>query len=167
MLLAPENVPLCVVCNDLRLDMIYSPEIVVGKLLAVRRSLRGTEWDGTHLDHFVQILCRLDNTRHGFAVDDLQAIESAWVGEAGEFWSGGFVVRLKDGRRAHVDGRAGESHWSEDSDIEAGFLDTGEPHPELGARYGWHEHAWSEGLARGLNEFLGRFAALPPRESSR
>ena len=55
MLLAPENAPLCVVCNDLRLDMIYSPEIVVGKLLAVRRSLRGTEWDGTHLDHFVQV----------------------------------------------------------------------------------------------------------------
>jgi hypothetical protein len=37
----------------------------------------------------------------------------------------------------------------------------------VGARYGWHEHAWSEELARTLNEFLGRFAALPPTESSR
>ena|SRR5690242_2020914 len=146
--------------------MVNSAEIVVSQLLAVRRSLRGTEWDGAHLDHFVQVLCRLDSVRHGFAVDDLQAIESAWVGEAGEPWSGGFVARLKDGRRAHIDGRAGESHWLEDSDIEAGLLDASEPYPELGARYGWHEHVWREELARGLNEFLGRFAALAPAENS-
>jgi hypothetical protein len=37
----PENAPLCVAFNDLRRwDMAKSPEIVVGKLLAVRRSLR-------------------------------------------------------------------------------------------------------------------------------
>lgn len=105
--------------------MACSSDVVIAKLLAVRRSLRGTEWDSAHLDHCVQVLCRLDSMRHGFAIDDLHAIESAWISEADEPWAGGFVVRLKDGRRAHVDGRAGQSHWSEDSDIEAGFLDAG------------------------------------------
>ena len=150
--------------------MTHPPAIVVGELLALRRSLRGTKWDSIHLDHFVQVLCRLDDDRHGFTLDDLHAIENAWVGEPGETWSGGFVVRLKDGSRAHVDGRAGQSHWSDDSDIEACLLGTGERQPELGSRYGWQTHVWNEELARTLNEFLVRFAAQhgqPPEESSR
>jgi hypothetical protein len=80
---------------------------VAGKLLAARRALRGTEWDGSDLDHFVQVLCRLDADRHGFSAIDLLAVEAAWIGAAGETWSGGLVARLKDGRRVHVDGRAG------------------------------------------------------------
>jgi len=134
-----------------------SDEIVAGKLLAARRALRGTEWDGADLDHFVQMLCRLDVDRHGFGAIDLLAIEGAWIGAAGEAWSGGFVARLKDGRRVHVDGRAGCSHWSEDSDIAAGLLDGNEPHPELGARHGWQGHAWDNTTARRLNELLDRF----------
>jgi hypothetical protein len=43
--------------------MAYSSEIVAGRLLAVRRSLRGTESDCAHLDDFVQVLCRLDSGR--------------------------------------------------------------------------------------------------------
>ena len=134
-----------------------SDEIVAGKLLAARRALRGTEWDGADLDHFVQMLCRLDADRHGFGAIDLLAIEGAWIGAAGEAWSGGFVARLKDGRRIHVDGRAGRSHWSEDCDIEAGLLDGKEQHPELGARHGWQGHAWDNTTARRLNELLDRF----------
>ena len=129
------------------------------RLLSVRRSLRGTEWDGSYLDHFVQVLCRLDARRHGFAVADLLAIEGAWVSEEGEAWSGGFVARLRDGRRGHVDGRAGQPPWSEDSDIDAGLLDVSQPRPELGERHGWQTHAWDDVLARKLNELLGRFAA--------
>ncbi|MPZ29452.1 MAG: hypothetical protein GEV13_00385 [Rhodospirillales bacterium] len=137
-----------------------SDEIVAGKLLAARRALRGTEWDGNDLDHFVQVLCRLDADRHGFGANDLLAVEAAWMGTAGEPWSGGFVARLKDGRRVHVDGRAGHSHWSEeDSDIEAGLLDDGEQHPELGARDGWQAHACDDAMARRLNELLDRFDA--------
>jgi hypothetical protein len=72
----------------------------------------------------------------------------------------GFVARLKDRRRIHVDGRAGRSHRSEeDSDIEAGLLNEGEHHPELSARYGWQRHAWDEATARRLNGLLDRFDA--------
>jgi hypothetical protein len=134
-------------------------------LLAARRSLRGTQWDGVCLDHFVQLLCRLDAERHGFAVDDLQAIETAWVGEAGEAWSGGFVARLKDGRRAHADGRAGRSHWAEDGDVDAGLLDAGDQHPELSARHGWQGHAWDENVARTLNELLSRLTPVRRQEA--
>ena len=61
-----------------------SDETVTGKLLAARRALRGTEWDGSDLDHFVQVLCRLDAGRHGFGVFDLLAVEAAWIGTPGE-----------------------------------------------------------------------------------
>jgi hypothetical protein len=132
---------------------------MAGKILAARRELRHTEWDGSDLDHFVQVLCRLETDRHGFGVLDLLAVEGAWIDMASEAWSGGFVARLKDGRRVHVDGRAGRSHWSdEDSDIEAGLLKDGEQLPELGARHGWQGHAWDNAMARRLNELLERVA---------
>lgn len=134
-------------------------ESVAGRLLAARRSMRGTEWDGTDLDHFVQVLCRLDSDRHGFGALDLLAIEDAWVGARGETWKGGLVALLMNGRRAHVDGRAGQSHWAEeDSDIEAGLLDRAAQHPALGARHGCQSHAWDDTMARRLNELLDRIA---------
>jgi hypothetical protein len=134
-----------------------SDEIMAGKILAARRALRRTDWDGSDLDHFVQVLCRLDADRHGFGALDLLAVEGAWIDAAGETWSGGFVARLKNGRRAHADGRAGRSQWSgEDCDIEAGLLEGGEQHPELGARHGWQDHGWDDAMARRLNELLDR-----------
>ena len=137
-----------------------SDKTVAGRLLAARRALRGTEWDGADLDHFVQVLCRLDADRHGFGAIDMLAVEAAWRGAAGETWSGGFVARLKDGKRAHVDGRAGQPPWSDEaSDIAAGLLEDGERHPELGGRHGWQGHAWDDAMARRLNELLDRFDA--------
>jgi hypothetical protein len=134
-----------------------SDEIMADKILAARRALRRTDWDGSDLDHFVQVLCRLDADRHGFGALDLLAVEGAWIDAAGETWSGGFVARLKNGRRAHVDGRAGRSQWSgEDCDIEAGLLEGGEQHPERGVRHGWQDHGWDDAMARRLNELLDR-----------
>jgi hypothetical protein len=128
-------------------------------LLAARRAVRGSAGDDASLDHFVQVLCRLDAGRHGFGADDLAAVEAAWVIETDESWSGGLVARLKDGRRIHADGRAGASHWSEDADIEAGVLDGGQSLPELAARHGWQDHAWDERIARALNALLDRLSA--------
>src|SRR5579872_3088487 len=116
--------------------MAPSSKTDTAALLAARRALRGTADDGAYLDHFVQLLCRLDAARHGFGADDLGTVEAAWVSTAGESWSGGFVARLKDGQRVHADGRAGRSHWSEDSGIEADFLHAGLSLPELAARHG-------------------------------
>lgn len=140
--------------------MAVSSEDIAARLLKARRALRGTEWDGSDLDHFVQVLCRLDGGRHGFDALDLLAVEAAWLGSPGETWSGGFVARLRDGKRVHVDGRAGGSRWSEgDSDIAAGFLEAGQRLPELAPRHGWQGHAWDDGMARRLNELLDRVDA--------
>ena len=134
-----------------------SDETVTGKILAARRALRRTDWDGSDLDHFVQVLCRLDADRHGFGALDLLAVEGAWIGAPGEAWSGGFVARLKDGQARPCRWPRRAAHWSdEDSDIEAGLLDGGEQHPELGARHGWQGHAWDDAMARRLNELLDR-----------
>lgn len=92
--------------------------------------------------------------------DSDEIVINTGIGAAGEAWSGGFVARLKDGRRVHVDGRAGLSRWyGEDSDIDAGPLEDGEQHPELGSRYGWHGHAWDDAMARRLSELLDKFDA--------
>ena len=133
-----------------------SDEIMTGKILAARRALRRTDWDGSDLDHFVQVLCRLDAVRHGFGALDLLAVEGAWIDAASATWSGGFVARLKDGRRAHVDGRAGSSQWSdEDCDIAAALLE-GTDHRVLGTRHGRHGHGWDDAMASRLNELLDR-----------
>lgn len=134
--------------------------IMVSKLLAARRRLRGTEWDGSYLDHFVQTITRLDARRHGFGGADLSAIEAAWAGEDEVAWSGGFVARLRDGRRGYVDGYAGTDYWGEDAQIEAALLDRHTSHPESGLRHSPQHHAWNEDLARRLNEFLSKVAGL-------
>lgn len=132
---------------------------VAGKLLAARRALRSTEWDGIDLDHFVQVLCRLDGDRHGFGALDVVAVDAAWRVADGDNWSGGLIARLKDGKRAQIDGRAGSSQWSEeDSDIHAGLLEAGQHHPELDT-HGRPSHAWDEDVARRLNQLLNRIHA--------
>ena len=134
-------------------------EGAAARLLAARRALRSTEWDGSDLDQFVQVLCRLDGDRDGFGALDLVAVEAAWRDADGDSWSGGLIARLKDGRRVYADGRAGSSHWSdEDCDIHAGLLGAGQLHPELDA-HGRQTHAWDEKMARRLNQLLDRIHA--------
>ena len=52
------------------MSKVASDEIMAGKILAARRALRRTDWDGSDLDNFVQVLCRLD-ADHGW--DDAMA----------------------------------------------------------------------------------------------
>jgi len=54
-----------------------SDEIMADKILVARQALRRTDWDGSDLDHFVQVLCRLDADRHGFGALDLLTVEGA------------------------------------------------------------------------------------------
>lgn len=130
--------------------------IMFSKLLSVRRSLRGSEWDGAYLDHFVEVMSRLDARRHGFGAADLGAIQAAWAETDKAAWAGGFVAKLQDGRLGHVDGDAGAAQWSNDAYIEAELLDGEGSLTE--SHQLWQVHAWDEELARRLNEFLRRVA---------
>ena len=127
--------------------------IMVSKLLVARRSLRDTEWDGAYLDHFVEVISRLDARRHGFGAADLGAIQAAWTDTDKAAWAGGFVAKLQDGRFGHVIGDAGADHWGDDAHIEVTLIVREEPSTET--QY-WQAHVWDEDLTRRLNEFLRR-----------
>ena len=52
---------------------------------------------------FVQTLVALDAGAHGFSPRDIAEVEAAWgYVDADFYWIGGFVVRLRDGRRAYI-----------------------------------------------------------------
>lgn len=60
------------------------------------------------IGEFAEILIRLDQQLDGFEGSDIALVEAAWdVGVQCDFaWDGGFVVALKDGRRAYISGDA-------------------------------------------------------------
>jgi len=131
---------------------------MVSKLLVARRSLRDTEWDGAYLDHFVEVISRLDARRHGFGAGDLGAINAAWAGTDEAAWAGGFVAKLQDGRLGYVDGEAGAADWGEGAHVEAAVIQDSQFRTASERQRGWQDHAWDEDLARRLNEFLRRVA---------
>jgi hypothetical protein len=61
--------------------------------------------DNVGLNEFAQCLMHLDAQRDGFGADDVESVEAMWgYSDANFFWMGGYVVRLRDGRRAYFDG---------------------------------------------------------------
>lgn len=60
------------------------------------------------IGEFAEILVRLDRQRDGFDGSDVARVEAMWTAdiEPDFAWTGGFVVALKDGRRAYVSGDA-------------------------------------------------------------
>lgn len=117
-----------------------SDQIVPGRLLAARCTLRGTEWGGTALDHFVQVPCRLDVDRHGFGAGDLLAVKAAWIGRRA-------VGRLR---------RALEERHARPMTSRQAYAKAASSHPELAERHGFE---WDGAMARELNELLDRFDA--------
>jgi hypothetical protein len=83
------------------------------------------------LESFIETHSRLDHDA-GFAADDVCAVEWAWGSFGEELWYGGFIVDLKDGRRAYLDVFAGEdSGWGGDASVETQFLSPTKPTPRL------------------------------------
>jgi hypothetical protein len=78
------------------------------------------------------VLHVLDADLHGFSRDDIERVECFWTfGDLHES-AAGFVLALRDGRRAYVD----FLHWhafeqDEDFRIEAEFLRSDQPYPAL------------------------------------
>ena len=78
------------------------------------------------------VLHVLDADLHGFSRDDIERVESFWTfGDLHES-AAGFVLALRDGRRAYVD----FMHWhafeqNEDFRIEIEFLQSDQPYPAL------------------------------------
>lgn len=65
----------------------------------------------------------------GFAMADIDSALAAW-GENGDYaeWSGGFLLRLKDGRFAYVEGWCDTTGWGCQDGVETRLFDA---EPEL------------------------------------
>jgi hypothetical protein len=61
--------------------------------------------DNAGLFEFAEVLLRLDAQRDGFASPDVESVEAIWgYADANFLWMGGYVVRLRDGRCAYIEG---------------------------------------------------------------
>jgi hypothetical protein len=72
----------------------------------------------THYD-FTESLAQAE----GFTKDDIAEAISAW-GEQGDYaeWRGGFLLHLKDGRYAYVEGWCDTSGWGCQDDVETALF---------------------------------------------
>jgi hypothetical protein len=118
------------------------------------------------LCEFAEGLLQLDTQRDGFAGPDVASVEAKWgYADANFYGCGGYVVRLRDGRRAYIegtsvpefskDGETYELQWT----FDVRFLGDEPYHsltplqPSRRSPFPWEEAPES------LNEFLNRLAA--------
>jgi hypothetical protein len=143
----------------------YSDQIR-GALSAVTSRDDGQLERNAGLFEFAEGLLYLDAQRDGFAGPDVETVEAMWgYADANFFWDGGYVVRLRDGRRAYIggtsvpefsaDGETYELQWT----FDVRFL-ADEPYyslmpfqPNRRSPFSWEEAPES------LNEFLNRLAS--------
>jgi hypothetical protein len=118
------------------------------------------------LFEFAEVLLRLDAQRDGFAGPDVAIVEAMWgYADANFFWMGGYVVRLRDGRRAYIEGTS-VPEFSEDGEtyelewtFDVRFLAEKPYHSLTPLQPSKHRpHAWEEAPAS-LNELLKRLAS--------
>ena len=122
---------------------------------------------GDGLVEFAEAMTQLEPVRCGFGMDEVSAVEASWRRDDADFyWCGGFVVRLRDGRRAYIEGSrtpvydecepAPETytlHWEWDA-----WLIADEPYQSLTPLQARSPVSWEEAPER-LNEFLKRSAS--------
>jgi hypothetical protein len=91
------------------------------------------------------VLYALDAETNGFARGDIERVECFWHSGDMHSSAAGFVLRLRDGRRAYVD----FLHWhgfeqDEDFRIEVEFLARDRPLPSPRSPAPWPPVAWSD-----------------------
>jgi hypothetical protein len=74
----------------------------------------------------------------GFSRADVESVVAAW-GENGDFaeWSGGFVLRLKDGRFAYIEGWCDTTGWGCQDGVETTLYDAMPAVSELQPMKAW------------------------------
>jgi hypothetical protein len=142
------------------------PDQVEGALSAVIFRDDGLPDSNAGLFEFAEILQRLDAQRDGFAGPDVAIVEAMWgYADANFFWMGGYVVRLRDGRRAYIEGTSAPE-FSEDGEtyelewsFDVRFLGD-EPYHSLTPLQPSRQrpYLWEE-APESLNELLNRLAS--------
>lgn len=109
--------------------------------------------------NFMQTLHRVASLEDGFAPADVEAAEAAWHshGDDDILWEGGYVLRLRDGRRVYVESCSGQGDWADDATVSVEVLGHGQRYPELAASHYQTLFGW-EDAPKELAEFLERLA---------
>jgi hypothetical protein len=110
---------------------------------------------GTMVFEFVQTLVSLDADAHEFRSSDILSVEAAWGYTDSDFyWLGGFVVELRDGRRAYVLAFC-DSDIESAATVKAEMLGQRVPFSRLSSHgiAGGRPLAWQQ-APQAINEFL-------------
>ena len=115
--------------------------------------------DGTNPYNFLQTLLRIDRGQHGFTAEDIEAPEVLWHAwaDVDVLWEGGYVLRLKDGRRVYVESYSGEGDWAADAKVTAAMLPADQRYPKLPDDHYQTMFGWSESVEE-LEDFLTRLS---------
>lgn len=85
---------------------------IAERLYEIAESIPLDELSGpTYLQPFIEVVHRLDRARHGIALEDVASVHQAYMNQEDWGWDGGFLVELKDGRRAMIDASADDFDW--------------------------------------------------------
>ncbi len=103
----------------------------------------------------------LDADTHSFSRDDMEHVERFWSFSEMDSSSAGFVVALRDGRRAYID----FLHWhgfeqDEDFRITASFLASGQAFPLPQGPSPWPPSDWSDDTSH-LDRLLASRSLAP------
>jgi hypothetical protein len=122
---------------------------------------------GDGVVEFAEAMAQLDPVRCGFGRNEVSAVEASWRCDDVDFyWYGGFVVRLRDGRRAYIEGSRAPVYDERDPNRRPtpctgkfdAWLIPDQPVHSLTPLQALQPVSWDEAPER-LNEFLKRSAS--------
>src|SRR5438093_13383362 len=111
--------------------------------------------NSTLVFEFVQTLVGLDEPTHGLTHQDIARVEAAWGHVDGDFyWMGGFIVSLRDGRRAYLEGFC-DSDVAVGATVKVEMLPGDAPLESVARQVDDRTLPWEQAPER-LNEYLRR-----------
>ena len=110
--------------------------------------------------NFMQTLIRSESRSNGFAPTDVEAVEAAWHTRDDDdvLWEGGYVLRLRDGKRVYVESFSGRGDWADDAQVSIETLPAGQRYPELPQNHYQVMFGWDDAPEE-LKEYLARLSA--------
>lgn len=105
-------------------QLLHFPD-AAAELYAIAESVADEEGGDVYLQPFVEVMSRLDRAKHGIARHDVAAVLQAYMNHEDWGWDGGFLVELRDGRRAMIDVSADDFAWDERTRIDVAVKPAG------------------------------------------
>lgn len=95
---------------------------------------------------------------HALDPAEVARVTWAWGDFEADCWSGGFVVDLRDGRRAYLESEAADREWGQGSRAKVVGMPPDLVRPVLSKTHGSELYGWTDEVSE-IQEFLDRLAA--------